>query len=168
VSLDPAAKLLNAAMGIRTSTIALINEGDSWNAILVRLPPNGLRLRLYPTYRAEHGHRTIQDTQRSLNFYGEINMAWGIEDVDPMIPPEAGRSSRGNADAAFLFLLHPVHDSCAIMNLAHNPRHTGVEENALSGRGFPRIDMRHNPDVTGIGDGSLPNHDLMNLRAHVD
>jgi hypothetical protein len=46
------------------------------------------------------------------------------------------------------------------VNLAHRAGDTGVIENALGGRSLPRIDMRHYPDVTGVMDWKLPDHDF--------
>jgi hypothetical protein len=45
------------------------------------------------------------------------------------------------------------------MDFTHGLRHAGVEQDALGGRGFSRIDMRHDPDVPGLINGELPNHE---------
>jgi hypothetical protein len=48
---------------------------------------------------------------------------------------------------ALLLLLHPVHLGRALVDLAHLVRDARVVEDALGGRGLPRIDVRHDPDV---------------------
>jgi hypothetical protein len=55
--------------------------------------------------------------------------------------PEAGGGSRSDGDAALALLLHPVHDSCAIVNFADLVRNARIEKDAFRGRGLPCINM---------------------------
>jgi hypothetical protein len=64
-----------------------------------------------------------------------------------MVAPEAGGRGRRNRDAAFLFLLHPVHHRGAFVDLADLVRNPRVEEDALGRRGLAGIDVRHDADV---------------------
>ena len=75
-----------------------------------------------------------------------------------MIAPERCGGGRCNGDTAFLLLLHPVHRRGAFMHFADLVGFAGVIKNALSGRGFPRIDMRHDADIAIVLDGSLTGH----------
>src|SRR6185437_3605171 len=54
--------------------------------------------------------------------------------------------------------LHPVHRRGAVVHLADLVVDAGVEENALGRRGFARVDMRHDPDVAGLGEFGGPSH----------
>ena len=66
----------------------------------------------------------------------------------------------GDGDAALLLLLHPVHGRGALVDLADLVRDAGVVQDALGGRGLPRIDVRHDPDVSGPSYGELTSHDF--------
>ena len=154
--------------GSAPATVALVDECNARDPVLVGLAPHGLRLRLHPAHRAKNRHRTIEHAQAALDLDGEIDVARRIDDVDAVFAPEAGRGGGGDADAALLLLLHPIHHRGAFMDFAHGPRHAGIEQDALGGRGFPRIDMRHDPDVPGMIYGDLPSHDLFIFRAQVD
>src|SRR5215510_14917742 len=74
-------------------------------------------------------------------------MAGSIDDVDTMVFPEACRRGRGDRDAAFLLLFHPVHRRCSFMNFTDLVVNSGVVKDALRGRGFSGIDVRHDADV---------------------
>ena len=78
----------------------------------------------------------------------------GVDDVDPMLlvilihpAPKAGGRSRGDRDAALLFLFHPVHHGRAIMDLSNFVRDAGVKKNPLGRRRLAGIDMGHDADV---------------------
>jgi len=55
--------------------------------------------------------------------------------------------------------LHPVHGRGPFVDLANLVRDTRVIEDALGGRGLPRINVRHDPDVPGLRYGELTTHD---------
>ena len=81
-------------------------------------------------------------------------MTGRIDDIDAMLiellihtAPKAGRRSRCDRDAAFLFLFHPVHNGGTIVNFTDLVRDTGVKEHALGRRRLTGIDMRHDADV---------------------
>ncbi len=93
-------------------------------------------------------------------------MSGGIDNVDTVFrillihpPPETGRCSRGDGDAALLLLFHPVHGRRAVMDLTDLVRHTGVEQDALGRRGLPGIDVRHDADVAIALNGGFACHD---------
>ncbi len=88
-------------------------------------------------------------------------MAGGVDDVEAellrlvsgigaavhLTGPERGRGSRSDGDAAFLFLLHPVHGGRAIMHFANLVRLAGVIQDAFRGRGLARVDMGDDPEI---------------------
>ena len=85
----------------------------------------------------------------------------GVDDVEAVLRigqvhtlPEARGGRGGDGDAALLLLLHPVHGGSAFMNFADLVIDTGVEKDALSRRGFTRVDMSHDPDVPDFGEVS--------------
>ena len=106
--------------------------------VLVGLTPNLFRLWLHAAHSAVHHASTVEHTHRAFHFDREVDVARGVNDVETIrrplhfhAAPEAGRSSGGNRDAAFLFLFHPVHRRSAIMHFAELVAHARVEQNAF-------------------------------------
>ena len=64
--------------------------------------------------------------------------------------PFAGCGRSSNRDAAFLFLLHPVHSGGTIMDLTDLVVHTGVVENSLCCGRLAGIDVSHDADVSNL------------------
>jgi hypothetical protein len=138
---------LHAIFEVRAGTVKLVDEAHAWNAVLIGLTPYGFGLWLNAGNAIEASDRAIENAQRTLNFNREVNVAWCINDVDAVVVPEAGRCSRCDRDATLLLLLHPIHGGGAIMNFADFIRLAGVEKDALGGRSFTGVDMRHDTDV---------------------
>src|SRR6185437_10929756 len=97
--------------------------------------------------------------QAPLDLDGEVDVPGRVDDVDPVLAPEAGGRGGGDGDAALLLLLHPVHLGGPLVDLAHLPRDARIEEDPLGGRGLPRVDVRHDPDVPDLRYGRCPSHD---------
>ena len=163
--LEPSLDLIIDTQEIRAGPVHLVDEEQARHAVLVALPPHGLGLRLYPAYCAQYRARAIQYAQAAFDFNREIDVAWRIDDVDPMLRivivhplPEACRRGGGNGNAALLLLFHPVHDGGAVVDLTQLVRHTGIEQDALRGRGLAGVDVRHDADVAIALDGCLAWH----------
>ena len=77
-------------------------------------------------------------------------MARSIDDVDPMVAPKAGSGSRGNGDAPFLLLDHPVHGGRSFVHLTDFIVDPRIVEDPLRRRGLSRVDMGHNTDIAGL------------------
>jgi hypothetical protein len=73
--------------------------------------------------------------------------------------PETGGGSGRDRDATLLLLLHPVHGGCAVVHFTNLVVHTGVEKNALGGRGFAGVDVSRNTNVAIALNGRLASHD---------
>jgi len=73
-----------------------------------------------------------------------------VDDVDLVVIPEAGHRGRGDRDAAFLLLFHPVRGRGTVVRLTDLVVDTGVEQDALGGRGLAGIDVRHDADVADL------------------
>src|SRR6201999_3753703 len=91
---------VDATLEVGTGAVHLVDEADARHVILVGLAPHGFRLRLDTGNGVEHGHGTIQHAHRALDFNGEVDMAGGVDDVDAVVLPEAGRRRRSDGDAA--------------------------------------------------------------------
>jgi len=75
-------------------------------------------------------------------------MAGGIDDVDPVIFPEAGCRRLGNRDSSLFFLLHPVHGGGPLIHFPDLVGNAGIVENPLSRRRLPGVDVGHDADVS--------------------
>src|SRR4029453_6707089 len=117
--------------------VHLVDETDARDAVLVGLTPHGLRLGLDTGDGVEHGTSAIQHAERPLDFGGEVDVAWCVDDVDAVVAPETRLPARCDRDAALLLLLHPVHDGRAFVDFADLVRNSSVEEDPLSGGRLP-------------------------------
>ncbi len=163
---------LDRMIEIGAHAVHLIDERNARHAILVRLAPYGFRLRLHAGHRVEHGHRAIQHAQRPLHFHGEIHVARRINNIDAVLHSEPAPGGRrrggGDGDAALALLLHPVHGGGAFVHFADLVGHTRIEQDALGAGGFPRIDVRHDPDVPDVLELDLACHSERFVRATSD
>ena len=126
--------------------------------VLVGLAPDGLGLRLYAGDGVEQRDCTVEHAQRALDLDREVHVAGRVDDVDAVIGPLAGGRGRRDRDAALLLLLHPVHGRGALVDLAHLVGLAGVVEDALGRRRLARIDVGHDPDVSGLFERELARH----------
>src|SRR5512138_2735299 len=103
---------------VRADAVHLVDEADAGDLVLVRLPPDRLGLGLHALHRVEHRAGAVEDAERPLHLDGEVDVAGGVDDVQPVIAPEGGGRGGRDGDAALALLLHPVHDGGALMDLA--------------------------------------------------
>jgi hypothetical protein len=149
---------LHALLEVGADAVHLVDVGDPRDVVLVRLTPHGLRLRLHPGDRVEQGDRAVEHAQRALDLDREVDVPGRVDDVDAVILPLRGGRGRGDRDAALLLLLHPVHHGRALVHLADLVRAAGVVEDALGRRRLTGVDVRHDPDVSGVFERELTWH----------
>ena len=137
-------------MEVCPNAIHLVDEAEARHVVLVGLAPHSLGLRLYASHSIEDRHRAVQYAQRPLNLYGEVDVARSVDDVDPVVGPEACRRGGGNSNSALLLLDHPVHGRRTLVNFADLVVLTGVVEDPLRGRGLAGIDVSHDADVSNF------------------
>ena len=70
--------------------------------------------------------------------------------IDDAALPLAGGHRRGDGDAPFLLLGHPVHDRGAVVDFAHLVGAAGVIEDALREGGLPRVDVGNDADIADL------------------
>src|SRR5581483_7330628 len=140
---------------VGADAVHLVDEADAGDAVLVGLAPHRLGLGLDTGHGVEHGHGAVEDAQRTLDLDGEVDVAGRVDDVDPGVLPLTGGGSRGDGDPSLLLLLHPVHGGGALVDLTDLVVLAGVVEDPLGRRGFARVDVRHDPDVAGPGEGEF-------------
>ena len=126
--------------------------------IFVALTPHGFGLRFDAGDGIEQADSAVEHAHGTFDFDREIDVARRVDDVDAVIVPEAGRRSRRDRDAAFLFLFHLIHRRGAFMHFADFVGFTGVIQNAFGRRRLTSIDVSHDADVTILFDGRLTRH----------
>src|SRR5206468_10042523 len=138
----------------RADAVHLVDERKPRLAVLVRLAPHRLGLRLHAGDRVVDHARTVEHAQATLDFDGEVDVPRRVYDVDAVFGigeihplPETGGRRRGDGDAALLFLLHPIHGGRAVVHLADLVVHAGVEKDALGRGRLPGVNMRGDADV---------------------
>ncbi len=144
---------VDAALEVGAHPVHLVDEGDAGNVVLVGLAPDRFRLGLHAGHRVEHRDRPVEDAQGPFDLGGEVDVARSVDDVDPVLFPEAGGGRGGDGDPALLLLLHPVHGGGAVVDFTDLVIDSGVEKNPLGRGGLARVDMRGNPDVAGLFEG---------------
>ena len=142
---------------VRAELVHLVDEADARDVVLVGLTPDGLRLGLDALLAVEDGDGTVEDAQRALDLDREVHVARGVDDVDLVVVPVAGRRGGRDRDAALLLLLHPVHRRRAVVRLTDLVVDPGVEQDPLGGRRLAGIDVSHDADVA----------DLREVRQHI-
>ncbi len=89
-------------------------------------------------------------------------MSRRVNNVDPLLDafknfvnalflalrPTARRRCRGNRDAPFALLVHPIGDRGAFVHLAHLVNHAGVKKHPLGDGRLAGVDVRCDADVS--------------------
>ncbi len=142
---------LHRALEVGADAVHFVDEADPRHVVLVGLAPHRLGLGLHAGHGVEHGDGAVEDAQRALHLDGEVDVARGVDDVDPVVAPRAGGGGGGDGDAALLLLDHPVHGRGAFVHLTDLVVAPRVIEDALGRGGLARVDVGHDPDVAGLG-----------------
>ncbi len=147
---------LDALGEVGAGPVHLVDEADPRHFVLVGLAPHRFGLRLHASYRIEDSHRPVEDPQGALHFHCEVDVSRGIDDVDGGVVPQTGGCRRRNGDSTLLFLDHPVHGGGTLVHFTDLVVLPGVVEDALGCRRLSGINMSHDPDIPGMGQGMGP------------
>src|SRR5581483_4373120 len=158
---------------IRAGAVHLVDEGDARDLVFGGLAPDGLRLGLDAGDAAEDGDGAIEDAHGALDFGGEIDVAGGVNNINPvrnvpkrlvklvfallggLLGPVTGDGGRSNGDAALALLLHPVRHGVAVIDVANLVDEARVKENALGGRRLHVVNVRGDADIPLVLHGVL-------------
>ena len=80
--------MLNNIVEISAHDVHLVDISHSGNMVVVSLTPNSFGLRLNTALCTENSNRTVQNSQRTLNFNSKVNVSGGIDNVDTMAFPD--------------------------------------------------------------------------------
>src|SRR3989344_78796 len=97
--------------------------------VFISLTPNSFRLRLDTGDSVKNNNATIQNFERTFYLHGEIHMTGSINNIKTILfalvsfffigrNPKASGGGTGDSNSSLFFLLHPIHDSSAFMNLS--------------------------------------------------
>ena len=70
---------------ISTGTVHLVDEDHARHFVLIGLAPYSFGLGLNAGRTTQYNNRTIKYAQRTLNFDREVNVSWGIDNVNTML-----------------------------------------------------------------------------------
>ena len=107
---------------------------------------------------AEHGNHTIENTHGAFNFDGEVDVSGGVDDVHTVVFPARGNGRCRDRDPALPLLGHPVGDSCTVVHLADFVHHARIEQNPFCRRGFARINVRSDTNISDAFQGKGAGH----------
>ena len=144
---EAVAHRLHRGVEVRARAIHLVDERDARHAVAIRLPPDGLGLRLDACDRVEDGDGAVENAKASLDLHGKVHVPGRIDNVDPIVAPLCGRRRRRDGDPPLLLLGHPVHRRGALVHLTHLVGAAGVVEDPLGRRRLAGVDVSHDPDV---------------------
>jgi len=147
---------VEAELEARADLIHLVDEAEAGDVVLGGLSPDGFGLGFDAFLAVEDGDGAVEDAQGALDFDGEVDVTGGVDEVDvvylAVARPEAARGGGLNGDAAFLFLLHGVHDGGAFVDLTHLVDLAGVEEDALGDGGLAGVNVGGDADIADFGE----------------
>ena len=155
------AHVVQGIFKIRPRAVHLVDERDARDVVFGGLAPDRLGLRLHARHAAEHRDRAVQHAHGTLHFGGEIDVSRGVNNIDAvagagekllqalllLLRPQTRHGGRGDGDAPFALLLHPIGHRVAVIHVADSVDQAGIKENALGGRGLARVDMRGNANI---------------------
>ena len=123
IGLEPILDLPVNLEEIRAGAVHLVDEHHPRNGVAISLTPDGFGLGLDTTHGAEHCNHSIKHPHGTLHLDGEVHVPGCINDVDPVVLPRRGNGSRGDGDATFPFLGHPVGHGGAVVHLTDLVHH---------------------------------------------
>ena len=155
--------LFDSLPGVGTHSIHLVDERETGNIVTFHLTVDGDSLRLDARNSAQNHDSTVEDSQSSLDFDGEINVTGCINQVEVVgflfavfrFLPISERSRRLDGDAFFPFEFHRVHlsaDGVFASNLVDRVDSAGVEQDSFTDGCLSTVDMRLSIFVSERGD----------------
>jgi hypothetical protein len=100
---------------------------------------------------------SIENTERTLYFGGEVNVPRSIDDVKTAVVfdigifkyggPKSGGSSGNNGYATFAFLIHPVHLSITFVDVTDLICLSGIKKDTFRSSGLTGVNVSDNTDV---------------------
>src|SRR6185436_10985046 len=100
---------------------------------------------------AEQRDGAVQDAEGALDLDGEVDVARGVDQVEPVaLPLDRGGGGR-DGDASLALLLHPVEGGVAVVDVADLVGAAREVEDAFARGRLARVDVRDDADVANLG-----------------
>src|SRR5262249_38756989 len=128
--------------------IELVDERQARHVVLVGLVPDGFGLDLYAADGAEDAHGAVEDAQAALHLGREIDVAGRIDQRDLRIAPLQRDGGAVDGDALGLFERVEVGRGRTVIDVAGLVLGAAEVEDSLGGRGFARVHVSDDADVT--------------------
>ena len=158
--LEPAANGLDGALVACAHPVHFVDEANAGHVVLICLAPHRLRLGLHAGHGIHNYNAAIQDAQAPFHLGGEVHMAGGIDDIDPMVAPIGGGGGGGDCDAPFPFLGHPVHGGGPLVHLPHAADPPGQKQQPFGNGRLAGIYVGNEPDIANLADWKTGIHVL--------
>ena len=110
--------------------------------------PYRLRLSLDAANSTKHSYCTIENTKGSLDLDREINVAWGVNQIQREVIPGQSGSCGSNCNPAFLLFGKIIHHRCAFMNLTYLVGSSSEVKYPLGYCRLASIDVSHHTNVS--------------------
>src|SRR5690606_20774936 len=110
-----------------------VDKREARNVITLHLAVYGNRLALDTRRTTKNQDSAIEYAEGALNFYGEVDVSRGVDDINNLIVPPDLRRGRCDRDPTLFFEFHVVHRRAvaATTNLFDFVDPTCVEEDAF-------------------------------------
>jgi hypothetical protein len=148
IGTESGSDFLENSVEISSFAIEFVDKDDSRNAILVGLPPHCFALGFDSLSGAKNHNSAIENAQAAFDFCGEVDVTWGIEQVDGALFPTERHASGEDRDTALLlfwivigFGCSRVDGPCAVFGTAH-------VEHLFGHGGFTGIDVSDDADIS--------------------
>jgi hypothetical protein len=136
---------------LSTDTVQLVDEDQTGNFGVVRVAPVGFGLGLNAAGTTEYADTAVEYFQRTIHFYGEVNVAGGVDDVEAVAFPEAADSSGLNGNTALGFLFHEVGGGLTLVYFTQLVDTAGEFEDTFSCSGFTGINVGEDTNIAVEG-----------------
>jgi len=144
---DDLAHALDSAGEIGPFPVHFVDEQEPGQAVLVGGLPDLLGLELDAAHGIDDDEGRVSHAEAAARVHGEIGVAGGVQQVDP-VPVPVDEGSRGaDGDAALLFLGLPVHGGRAVVDAPQAVRLSGHEEHGFGDRRLPGAAVSDDRDI---------------------
>ncbi len=149
---QPVLDLVVDPLELGADAIHLVDEADPGDAVLGRLPPDGLALCLDPLDGREHDDGAVEHAERTLDLGREVDVPRRIDDVDRDraslgVLPVAGDRRGDDRDPPLALFLEVVGRRIPLVDVPHPVDLARVVQDPLGRRRLAGVDVRDDADV---------------------
>jgi len=147
---EPIFDLIESAVKVGSFSIHFVDEGDSWNVIFIRLPPDGFALGFDSFSGREDNDSAVEYAQGAFDFGCEVDVTGRVDEVERMFLPIEGNACGLDGDSSFLFFGIVIGNGGALIDHSDFVYEVGVEEHSFGNGGFSCVDVGDDADVSDV------------------